>query len=692
MDGGVTYYVYALSRYHNQLYLIGPDTITIPHPSLELEYSYATNKEVGYHYIVSNHNKNGAVYINIVDTSCSAVISQDDAGDSVARRSLDCDFAGGYEYRLEGVVDMDSQSQTASETIATLDFIEFTIPGPNLTAWITETDVNTGFAHSWFVEYSAASMGGMMYWAAVAVSSEVSYSADTVIRINEESGGDSSVCWGTASQDDSVNSEMQTCSLEAGESYVVYYALDLDGQGGGAHIAEVLTFSLDSLGTISVRSPSTDGFIVDYVVDTPSGTGKIYFTLDDGEPTPDGIINSQHGCADSADQISPTQTITIRCPGELQGGETYDLWIATDSDGAGADSQLLLGYPVAVTLEAPSVFVRRYEDICTEGLSVSYSISNLNENGKLYYGVTTEGSEQPPVTDVVDGILLCGGSVDQTSGSQALSITCSLERGQAYEFWVATDIDGQGDALHAHIGSSRKIFTVPTTYMIVDESAGIVPSTDNENFNGLDFTYTLGDPQFGTVFAWSIRVKDDPVPTNLDEMTTSDHVKCSGSLSVADDQEHIDHIDCKLDANVRYAFDYIVGCTIGTVEFKSEGPTLTMNTDLSPATTTSFFMRYQMTNPAYESGLIYWAIPPQSQSGFVPIPLIKSGDGMLCSGTFEQQDEDPKEHQIDCDLETGNTYKVFVILDAESKRLDSVLAIPASTPLIIPTPSGRRRI
>ena len=86
----------------------------------------------------------------------------------------------------------------------------------------------------------------------------------------------------------------------------------------------------------------------------------------------------------------------------------------------------------------------------------------MNENGKLYYGVTPEGAEQPPVEDVVTGFLLCGGSVDQTSGSQALAIACSLDRGQTYEFWVATDIDGQGDALHAHIGSSRKTFTVPS--------------------------------------------------------------------------------------------------------------------------------------------------------------------------------------------------------------------------------------
>merc|ERR1711953_110046 len=118
----------------------------------------------------------------------------------------------------------------------------------------------------------------------------------------------------------------------------------------------------------------------------------------------------------------------------------YDLWIAIDSDGAGADPQLLFTYPVAVTLEAPSVFVRRYEDVCTEGLSVSYSISNLNENGKLYYGVTPVGSDEPPVVDIVDTMLLCGGSVDQTAGgAQALSISCSLARGQAYQFWVATD-------------------------------------------------------------------------------------------------------------------------------------------------------------------------------------------------------------------------------------------------------------
>merc|ERR1719219_2004902 len=91
-----------------------------------------------------------------------------------------------------------------------------------------------------------------MYWAAVPVSAEVAYSASNVIRdVEENSGAFDSVCWGTHSQDDSESFEMQDCPLVAGESYVVYYALDLDGQGGDAFLGEVLTFSLESSNHLS---------------------------------------------------------------------------------------------------------------------------------------------------------------------------------------------------------------------------------------------------------------------------------------------------------------------------------------------------------------------------------------------------------------------------------------------------------
>jgi len=188
-----------------------------------------------------------------------------------------------------------------------------------------------------------------------------------------------------------------------------------------------------------------------------------------------------------------------------------------------------------------------------------------------------------------------------------------------------------------------------------------------------------------------IRLRDDPAPTTYAEMT--DGTMCSGELSVADDQQHTDHIDCQLDASLWYSFDYIVGCTIGTVTFKSTVPALYLDDDHSPATTTSWRLRYEMTNPAWVNGLIYWAIPPADTTSFVPVPNIKDGTGMLCFGTFPQEDEEPKDQEItSCELEEGNSYQVYVILDTESERLDTNLAQPnPQTTLTIPIPSGLGR-
>lgn len=118
----------------------------------------------------------------------------------------------------------------------------------------------------------------------------------------------------------------------------------------------------------------------------------------------------------------------------------------------------------STTVPAPTVFVRRYEDISDQGLTVSYTIYNLNENCKLYYGVAEEGSPEPFVQDVVGGNLACPGSVAQTNGNLKLSLACSLTGGATYKFWVATDINGQGEgALLAHSSSSRTTFQIPVS-------------------------------------------------------------------------------------------------------------------------------------------------------------------------------------------------------------------------------------
>lgn len=511
-----------------------------------------------------------------------------------------------------------------------------------------------------------------------------------MVQVNVQNGGfAAALCYGTDSQASSETNVMKPCPLNAGESYHVYYALDLDGNGGGAFIGEALTFAVPSvLGVVAVRSPSTEGFNVDYEVFTPfvvpdtPETGKIYFSLFDGTPTTTEVVESSHACRAQAPQTSGEQSLDVLCTGALFGGETYNLWTAIDSDGQGADPQLWTNGAVAFTLSSPTIFVKKYLQPSTAGVTVSYMVLNANPNGLFYYGVALVGLAEPSVSDVMTGSLDCSGNVSQTDATQqqTVELDCTLVAGETYRLWAATTIDtnGNGSTL-AHSSSSRLTFDVPTTVMVG------TPSTANEVYSGLDFTYTLGNPSVGSSFSYSLRLRDDPIPTNQVEIEAG---TCPGTIPVEDDQQHIQTIDCKLMANTRYRFDYLVGAVVGSVYFTSAEPVLYLTTDFS-ATTTEWFLRYRMENPAWNGGSIYWGVAPDGFLAQIPhiIGTFVSQD-MVCIGTFPQEDEDSKEKSITaCTLSGGSTYRVFVALDTENTGEDQIFSDPPMSTFTIPAPT-----
>jgi len=699
MQGGESYLVYGWNRYNDEEYLIGPVTITIPNPSIGLEYVQSSNNEVSYLYQVYNHNEDGLAYFQVLDTSCADTRMQNIVGDQIARMTLDCaELAGGYDYTLEAKVDVDGQSENSADTLSSARLLTFTVPYPNLTAAITDVDAPNSFSHSWSVENSAANMGGMMYWANVPDSAGVTYTAADVIRDNDQNGGFDSICWGTASQDAFAQNSPQTCPVQEGQSYHVYYAVDLDGNGLGAILSQVLSFSIASiLGTVSVHDPSTDGFYVNYEVFNPflAAPGQVYLSLFEEEtPSATEIIESSNPCKMQIDQASGAQQATMICSGELFGGETYKLWAAIDSDGAGADPQLLVNGPVAFQLSEPTVFVRRYQDVSVTGAQVTYSLQNANPAGLLYYGVQEDGLPDPSLDDVLNGNLLCADEVAQSIGSSsALTLTCNLQPATTYKLWVVTDINGDGEAAHfAHSSNSRDTFQVPSTFM------DGVPTVANAGYTGADFTYQLGNSISGETFSYMIRLATEPVPTSPAdfEADSSDSGvfrrrlttgSCTGTLPVEDNEEHTVRIDCQLFAKSNYFLDYLVaGSEIGSVAFESAVPTLTLNEDFG-ATTESWFLRYTMANPAWGGGLIYWSVAPNSAS--LPIvPQIIDGTDMICNGQLAQANQDPVEVAITtCTLSGGNTYKLFVAFDIDRFASDFSFSTPSNPTFTIPAPT-----
>ena len=87
-------------------------------------------------------------------------------------------------------------------------------------------------------------------------------------------------------------------------------------------------------------------------------------------------------------------------------------------------------------------------DINTNGLTFQYVVSNFVSGGGVHWMVIRHGSKIPTHEEIRSGFSsnLCIGTLTQSADLITYPLSCSLEYGIDYDFWILLDLNAEGSS------------------------------------------------------------------------------------------------------------------------------------------------------------------------------------------------------------------------------------------------------
>lgn len=246
----------------------------------------------------------------------------------------------------------------------------------------------------------------------------------------------------------------------------------------------------------------------DFDRDTASGTIDLYYSDNDGFGIPDGAAALTAAAADTArDTHAITTGLSIDADGQTDNQYRWDLWTYTNPDDSGVPRAGVTYTIYGIVKTGSTRRLVRWEDGAGAARTLTFQhdphvtietpLSALSVDGRRSFGVSWEAADVDHAANI--WVLLTPAADDVSLGTET---TWSQIESGASRLWVATSTDGslaagqpeaENTSASTSVRPARLLLNASgaampitdgdyTVYVVIDDSAGSVPSADSPAF------------------------------------------------------------------------------------------------------------------------------------------------------------------------------------------------------------------